>query len=116
MSWGTTQQLEAVDAVLDQPVSQELSTTIDLARILLDDARARLGGDGHLASIPEGVRRQLADRIDAVIDAHRVHWSARNRPGGLEDSCAWMVHLRDAYRSGWADPDWSGPLQMVSPS
>lgn len=116
VSWGTTQQLEAVDAVLDQPVSQELSTTIDLARILLDDARARLGGDGHLASIPEGVRRQLADRIDAVIDAHRVHWSARNRPGGLEDSCAWMVHLRDAYRSGWADPDWSGPLQMVSPS
>lgn len=113
---GTLEQLDAVDAALDQPVSRELSTTIDLARVLLDDARARLRGDGQLASIPEPVRSDLADRLDCLIVEHRAHWLARNRPGGLEDSCAWLTHLRDAYRTGHADTDWSGPLEAITPS
>ncbi len=88
-------------------VGDELRTSVDLADLLLDDAVARMGtDDGMLASVPEGVRRPLADRMDAVIDAHRVHWMARNRPGGLDDSVAWLARVRDAYRTGEVAPEW----------
>jgi hexosaminidase len=88
-------------------VGDELRTSVDLADLLLDDAVARTGtDDGMLASVPDGIRRPLADRMDAVIDAHRAHWLARNRPGGLDDSVAWLARVRDAYRTGEVDPEW----------
>jgi hypothetical protein len=88
-------------------VGDELRTSIELAELLLDDAEARMAtADGQLNSVPERVRRPFADRMDAVIDAHRAHWLARNRPGGLEDSVAWLARVRDAYRTGEVHPEW----------
>jgi hypothetical protein len=88
-------------------VGDELRTSIELSDLLLDDDAARLATeDGQLASVPEVVRRPLADRMDALVDAHRAHWLTRNRPGGLDDSVAWLVRLRDAYRTGEVHPEW----------
>jgi hypothetical protein len=88
-------------------VGDELRTSIELCDLLLDDAAARLATvDGMLASVPASVRSVLADRMDAVIDAHRSHWLRRNRPGGLDDSVAWLARVRGAYRTGEIHPDW----------
>ena len=72
------------------------------------DARARLGVDGHLASVPPDERARLGDELDALIERYRALWLAHNRPGGLDDSVAWLQHLRTAYRSGQTDPTWGG--------
>jgi hypothetical protein len=89
-------------------LAEELHWTIDVLELATDDARARLDGDGSLASIPEDVRRTLAERLDAIADRHRALWLARNRPGGLPDSAAWLANLGGAYRSGEVDPSWGG--------
>ena len=64
------------------------------------DARARLTGDGTLASVPEPTRQQLANELDRVIATHETLWHARNRPGGLVDSVAHLTRLRRAYATG----------------
>jgi hypothetical protein len=86
----------------------ELRWTIDVMELLTEDAKARVGGDGTLASIDEARRRELAARLGDLTDRHRSLWLARNRPGGLADSCAWLDHLRAAYESGEPDPGWGG--------
>jgi hypothetical protein len=88
-------------------VLDEVRNAIALVRVLCDDAVGRLSGDGTLASIDAGSRARLADELATVIDAHRGLWLARNRPGGLDDSVAWLAHLRDCYQRGAADPEWS---------
>lgn len=88
---------------------EEVESTARLLRLCARDARERLRGDGSLASLPEAVRRTFADEASDLAGAHRRLWLARNRPGGLRRSLAWFSHLEDCYRSGWADPDWSGP-------
>jgi hypothetical protein len=106
---------DAVEAVRDAiaaaqrigDVGPELRTSIELSDVLLDDAVARLGTeDAQLASVPPATRAPLADRVDAVIEEHRRHWAVRNRPGGLDDSTAWLVRLRDGYRTGAVTPEW----------
>jgi hypothetical protein len=88
-------------------VGDELRTSIALAELLLDDAEARIAThDGQIASVSEGSRQPLGERMDAIIDAHRVHWMARNRPGGLDHSVAWLTRARDAYRTGEVTPEW----------
>ncbi|HLX89860.1 MAG TPA: glycoside hydrolase family 20 zincin-like fold domain-containing protein [Acidimicrobiales bacterium] len=89
---------------------EELRTGAELVSVVWRDIRARLGGDGTLAGIPADVRRSLADDTDTMVDAHRQRWLARNRPGGLDESCRWLTHLRDCYTQGEADDDWAGPL------
>ena len=79
-----------------------------MLELLTDDARARLRGDGTLASIPQAARAGFARRLDALIERHRELWMARNRPGGRIDSVAWLEHLRAAYETGHADPTWGG--------
>jgi hypothetical protein len=37
-----------------------------------------------------------------------VLWLARNRPGGLPDSAAWLANLRRAYETGEVDANWGG--------
>jgi hexosaminidase len=81
-------------------VIAELRNAIALVRILCRDARARLAGDGSLASVPEASRQALAGDLDVVIAEHETLWLARNRPGGLVDSVAVLTRLQDAYRSG----------------
>jgi hexosaminidase len=86
----------------------QVAFSIDLVALLVGDARARLGVDGHLASVPPDERARLGDELDALIERYRALWRAHNRPGGLDDSVAWLQHLRTAYRSGQTDPTWGG--------
>ena len=43
-----------------------------------------------------------------MIAEHERLWLARNRPGGLTDSLAWLRHLEGCYESGEADFTWNG--------
>jgi hypothetical protein len=75
----------------------ELDTSARLLALLVRDARARLAAGGTLEAVDESTRRSLADELDGLIDEHRTHWLARNRPGGLTDSAARLEALRTAY-------------------
>ncbi len=88
----------------------ELSASAELVRLCCLDAAARLAGDGTLASVPDTTRAQLSQSLGGCIETHRQRWLARNRAGGLEESCAWLEHLRHCYDEGGADDDWAGPL------
>jgi hypothetical protein len=122
----TNDELDAVDAALvagqaaidaatasgngdDALVRNELTNTITLARVIVDDSRGRNNGDGSFASIAAGTRNELADRLEPVITAHRDLWLARNRVGGLSDSVSYLERLRDSYRAGEVDPQWLPP-------
>ena len=89
-------------------VIDELGTAIDLVGVLCRDLRARLEGDGWLGSVPETVRARLASELAPLVDRHRALWLARNRPGGLADSQAWLEHLGRCYRTGVTDETWGG--------
>jgi hypothetical protein len=80
-------------------VNEELRAGADLALLLCEDSQARLRADGSLAGVPPAVRRQLAARLEPMLDRHRALWMARNRPGGLADSVSWLERLLARYRS-----------------
>ena len=97
-------------ATTDALLVDEVRWTIDVLELLTDDARARLAGDSTLALGPAGsTRRSFAApaRPRSPIDTARC-WLARNRPGGLVDSVAWLDNLRAAYETGGPDPTWGG--------
>jgi len=81
---------------------------VALGFLLARDGKARVEGDGSLASIPEPTRHRFAAELPPVIAAHERLWLARNRPGGLTDSLAWLRHLEDCYETGTADFTWNG--------
>ena len=58
--------------------------------------------------MPDATRRRLADELAPIADAHRPLWLARNRPGGLDDSLAWLRNLERCYRTGQTDKYWGG--------
>jgi hexosaminidase len=89
-------------------LQDEVAFSIDLVRLLLRDARARLEVDGFLESVPAHVRADLGADLDALTERYRSLWLANNRPGGLEDSVRWLANLRRAYATGRTDPDWGG--------
>ena len=76
--------------------------------LLCRDGRARVEGDGTLASIPAATRSRLAADLRPVMTEHERLWLARNRPGGLSDSLAWLRHLEGCYETGAADFTWNG--------
>jgi hypothetical protein len=76
--------------------------------LLCRDGRARLAADGWLASVPASARERFAVELAPLIDAHRNLWLTRNRPGGLDDSCAWLENLRRGYETGVTDRRWGG--------
>ena len=88
----------------------ELAASGELLGLCGVDAEARLAAGGDLAALSPQVRADLAARLGEMIEAHRERWLARNRPGGLDESCAWLDHLRRCYLRGEADEDWAGPL------
>jgi len=90
-------------------VLDELRNGIALVSVLCHDGRARLAGDGTLPSISASLRGELAAELRPVIDEHERLWLARNRPGGLPDSRAWLAHLLQCYETGEASLTWSGP-------
>jgi len=89
-------------------VVEELQAGAALVSLLCRDARARLEGDGWLASVPDARRQELAADLEALIETHGELWLARNRPGGLDDSLAWLEHLRECYRTAITDRVWGG--------
>jgi hypothetical protein len=80
----------------------------DLVGLLVRDARARLRGDGSLASMSPDERADLGAELDALTDRYRDLWLANNRPGGLDDSVSWLANLRHAYATGSPDPNGGG--------
>jgi hypothetical protein len=78
-------------------VVAELDTSARLLDVLARDARARLAAGGTLEAVPATDRSAFAAELSDVTDAHRAHWLARNRPGGLDDSARRLVDLRTAY-------------------
>ena len=82
------------------------STCSELAT---DDAlRAHWPATARSLRSREPCAAELAGRLDALIVRHRALWLARNRPGGLVDSAAWLENLGAAYRTGAPDPEWGG--------
>lgn len=88
----------------------ELVASAELLHLCRADAQARLPTGGRLAGVATKVRADLAERLGGLIETHRERWLARNRPGGLDESCAWLDHLRRCYLRGEAEEDWAGPL------
>ena len=90
-------------ATLDRPdsdaVTAELVAAATLLALLVDDARARLAGDGSLDAVSGPTRRALGERLVAVTEEHRELWLRRARPGGLDESVAVFDRLAAAYAS-----------------
>jgi hexosaminidase len=89
-------------------LADEIRWTIDVLALMTDDALTRIAGDGTLASVADADRQAFAARLDRLTERHRALWLARNRPGGLVDSVAWLDNLGAAYRTGQPDPEWGG--------
>jgi hypothetical protein len=90
-------------------IADELANATALVRVLTADARARLEVGGALASVATPARATLAAALRPVIAEHERLWLARNRPGGLRESRAWLEHLLGCYETGVTDRGWSGP-------
>jgi len=86
----------------------EVAFSIDLVALLMRDLQARLAVDGHIGSVPAAQRDLLERELDGVMARYRSLWLERNRPGGLEDSVAWLSNLKTAYATGRPDPTWGG--------
>jgi len=89
-------------------VLDELRAAAALVALLCRDARERLAADGWLSSVPEERRRELAADLRPLVHTHRELWLARNRPGGLDDSTAWLEHLLHCYETGVTEKAWGG--------
>jgi hexosaminidase len=66
---------------------------------------ARLGSaaraPGGLVDVGDaGTRSSLADELQPLIEEHRRLWSARNRPGGSDESAGWLTRIAGALRVG----------------
>ncbi len=86
----------------------EVEFSIDLVALLMRDLQARLAVDGHIASVSQSERDVLGRELDGLTERYRALWLERNRPGGVDDSVAWLSNLGAAYASGRPDPDWGG--------
>jgi hypothetical protein len=86
----------------------EVTFGIDLVSLLARDLQARLAVDGHIGSVPEAQRELLERQLAGLMGRYRSLWLERNRPGGLDDSLAWLSNMRNAYATGRADPSWGG--------
>ncbi len=90
-------------------IVDELRNSIALVRVLCGDARERLAVGGALSNVDEAGRHSLGEQLVPVIAEHERLWLARNRPGGLRESRAWLEHLLSCYQTGVTDRGWSGP-------
>jgi hypothetical protein len=118
----TVEELDRVDEVLAAAITavdrstpgrgdadllrDEVRTGAATVAVVAADERARLAADGTLGSVPAAARAELAARLRPLVDRHRELWLARNRPGGLADSAAWLEHLLACYETGETPGDW----------
>lgn len=80
-------------------VVSELDASARLLDLLVGDAQARLAAGGTIEAVPASTRLLLAAELDGLTEEHRTLWMARNRPGGLDDSCSRLAALAAVYRS-----------------
>ncbi len=66
--------------------------TLDFAA-RLGLARLAAGRTAHLPYLPPAVGRSLTRDLPDLLSRHREIWSARNRPGGLEESQHWLRRI-----------------------
>jgi hypothetical protein len=82
-------------------VLDELRLTASLLRHAARLGRERFATPGLATrEIPPPKRRRLAEELGELVADYRRLWSARSRPGGLEDSIGRMLALKESY----ADP------------
>ena len=80
-----------------------------MLELLTDDARGAPRRRQHArARSRKRSATSFGERLAALTDQYRALWLARNRPGGLVDSVAWLDNLRAAYETGRPDPAWGG--------
>ncbi len=94
--------------------ADELRWAIDVVRLALDDADARLQGNGTLASMSPADRVSLADAAFDIGERHAELWPRRSRPGGLAASRRWFTRLREAYMEGAVPTGWPYPQVDLS--
>lgn len=87
----------AVDGEL---VRSEIAWVRDVSAFAcrLGMARLSLGPGTPLGQLPKGERLALEHTLDALIEQHRAQWLARNRAGGLADSCRRLEAVRGELR------------------
>lgn len=76
-------------------IVDELTNAATILLVLCDhtESRLRTGTD----ALPPDAAADLAARLAPAVAAHRRLWLARNRPGGLDDSSAWLSRLAVRY-------------------
>jgi hypothetical protein len=77
--------------------SREVAHTLDVAEFACLHAIWTREGTRD-----DGARRDLSDRLEAIIVEHQRLWLLRSRPGGLRESVAWYERLRPALAPGRA--------------
>jgi hypothetical protein len=87
--------MQRADAAL---VKAELGTSARLLDLLVRDARVRLAAGGRIEHVPAPARAGFAREVDGIVEEHRANWLARNRPGGLDDSCRRLEAYAEALR------------------
>ncbi len=81
-------------------VVPEIRHAANLVLFACDLLGARLSlKDGEVISIPTEQRRQLAVRLEKIIEEHESIWLKRNRTGGLSDSSGKMDELMTMLKS-----------------
>jgi hypothetical protein len=77
-------------------VSAELELALDLLVFACDFGRARLSvpAGSPVGTIARPLRLELAARLARLISTYRDLWLSTDRPGGLEESAAWLERVR----------------------
>ncbi len=106
--------LEQVTSKLSQfHTSDEILQMISgakLMQIVCLDNIFRLKGTGHIKDVSDNDRMLLSKKLGDTVKEHEILWNKLYRPGGLQESLAWLNHLKAVYDTGAPDPTWSGPL------
>lgn len=84
-------RMERKDAEL---IQGEVRNNAAMAILACDLGLAQLENNGvEVGRLPEPARAKLIAEIEPIIKEHRRLWLARNRIGGLEESCGGLEHL-----------------------
>jgi len=82
--------------------ADEGRAALDLLAFATRLGRARLTAapGAPLAALDPAVRAALADELRLRLEDHRRLWVRRSRPGGLDESLAWLRRVLDALLAG----------------
>jgi hypothetical protein len=92
---------------------EQLRCGIELMELILRDNKYRLNSTGHIKDVPTKLRKSLSEELAELITKHRQFWSQSYQIGGITESLEWLKNLHKTYETGFADPNWSGPLKIL---